>query len=146
MSAQSASGGGSNCSSSPDAPVNTAFAASESLPDPKNCQEAHRSADAAQWTAAELEELAALIANATWTLIKCEPNTPKLHAKWVYKKKRDSSGAVERYKARLVACGNEQVLGVNYTLTFAAVLEMTSGKVIFALARIWGYERATGCS
>ncbi|KAE8877447.1 hypothetical protein PF005_g6499 [Phytophthora fragariae] len=108
------------------------------LPDPLNYREAHQSPEAKQWTKAELEELQALIANATWTLIKCEPAMTKLHSKWVYKKKRDSNGSVQRYKARLVACGNEQILGVNYTLTFAAVLEMTSGKVIFVLAHIWG--------
>ncbi|KAE9032725.1 hypothetical protein PR003_g5884 [Phytophthora rubi] len=104
MSAQSGTEGDSNSSSSLDVPGNTALAANEFTPDPKNHQETHRSPVAAQWTAAELEELAVLIANATWTLIKCEPNAPKLHSKWVYKKKRDSSGAVERYKARLVAC------------------------------------------
>ncbi|GMF15396.1 unnamed protein product [Phytophthora fragariaefolia] len=114
------------------------------MPDPKNYREAHSSSDASHWTAVEQEELEALIANATWTLIKCEPNTVKLHTKWVYKKKRTPTGAVERYKARLVACGNEQVLGVNYTLTFAAVLEMTSGKVIVALARIWGVPARHG--
>ncbi|GMF50904.1 unnamed protein product [Phytophthora fragariaefolia] len=64
----------------------------------------------------ELEELQALIANATWTLIKSEPSTTKLHSKWVYKKKRYSNGSVQRYKARLVvACGSEEILGVNYT-------------------------------
>ncbi|KAE9083844.1 hypothetical protein PF005_g27125 [Phytophthora fragariae] len=136
MSAQSGTEGDSNSSNSPDVPGNAALAGNEFTPDPKNYQEAHRSPDAARWAAAELEELVALIANATWTLMKCEPNTPKLHSKWVYKKKHDSSGAVERYETRLVACGNEQVLGVNYTLTFVAALEMTSGKVILAFARI----------
>ncbi|GMF44171.1 unnamed protein product [Phytophthora fragariaefolia] len=122
MSAQSGTEGDSNSSSSPDVPGNTALAANDFTPDPKIYQEAHRSPDAAEWTAAELQELAALIANATWTLIKYEPNTPKLHSKWVYKKKRDSSGAVERYKARLVASGNEQALteeGVEIVLVFS---------------------------
>ncbi|GMF57079.1 unnamed protein product [Phytophthora fragariaefolia] len=114
------------------------------MPDTKNYREAHSSSDASHWTAAEQEELEALIANATCTLIKCEPNTVKLHTKWVYKKKRTPTGVVERYKTRLVACRNEQVLGVNYTLTFAAVLEMTSGKVIFAPARIWGVPARHG--
>ncbi|GMF43846.1 unnamed protein product [Phytophthora fragariaefolia] len=108
------------------------------LPDPQKYRETHQSPEAEQWTKKELEELQALIANATWTLIKCEPSTTKLHSKSVYKKKRDSNGSVLCYKARLVACGNERILGVNYTLTFAAVLEMTSGKVIFVLAHIWG--------
>ena len=62
---------------------------------------------------------------------------PRLHTKWVYKKKHTSDGGVERYKARLVACGNEQMLGVNFLLTFAAVLDITSAKAIFAIAWIW---------
>lgn len=60
-----------------------------------------------------------------------------LHTKWVHKKKRLSDGAIEHYKARLVACGNEQVLGVNFLLTFAAVLDLVSAKAILALARLW---------
>lgn len=59
-------------------------------------------------------------------------------------KKLNADGSIEIYKARLVACGNEQVLGVNYTLTFAAVLEMTSGKAVLALARIWGVPARHG--
>eukprot|EP00644_Phytophthora_capsici_P012595 jgi/Phyca11/112904/e_gw1.23.435.1 len=60
-----------------------------------------------------------------------------LHTKWVFKTKLDAEGAIERFKARLVACGNEQEFGVNYGLTFAAVIEMSSVKVILMLARKW---------
>nr|CCA23041.1 pol polyprotein putative [Albugo laibachii Nc14] len=35
--------------------------------------------------------------------------------------KMDANGDVEQYKARLVACGNENLFGVHYTLTFAVV-------------------------
>nr|CCA16772.1 hypothetical protein SS1G_13224 [Albugo laibachii Nc14] len=38
----------------------------------------------------------------------------------------------------MVACGNEQSFGKNYTLTFAAVMDMTTGKVILALSEKWG--------
>ena len=51
--------------------------------------------------------------------------------------KRTSDGGIERYEARLVACGNEQVLGMNFLLKFAAVLDMTSAKAILAIAWIW---------
>ena len=54
-----------------------------------------------------------------------------------FKTKRDAEGGIERLKARLVACGNEQVLGENYGITFAAVIDMSSVKLIFALARKW---------
>ena len=40
-------------------------------------------------------------------------------------------------KARLVACGNQQGLGVNYGITFATVIDMSRVKLIFALARKW---------
>jgi hypothetical protein len=51
--------------------------------------------------------------------------------------KMDAEGAIERLKARLVACGNEQEFGVDYNITFSAVIEMTSVKLTFALARKW---------
>ena len=45
---------------------------------------------------------------------------------------------IERYKERLVARGDEQVYVVYYTYTLSAVMEMILGKVILAVARIWG--------
>ena len=61
----------------------------------------------------------------------------RLHTKWVYKKRRTSDGSIERCIARLVACGNEQVLGRDYTLAFAAVMDLISAKFILAVAAIW---------
>lgn len=34
-------------------------------------------------------------------------------------------------------CSNEQAYGVNYTLTFSAVMDITTAKVVLALARVW---------
>ncbi|GMF18948.1 unnamed protein product [Phytophthora fragariaefolia] len=56
---------------------------------------------------------------------------------WVFKTKLDAEGLIERLKARLVACGNEQEVGVNYHITFAAVIDLTSVKLILVLARKW---------
>ena len=64
-------------------------------------------------------------------------NVRALHSKWVLKTLRDAEGGVDRLKARLAACGNEQVLGVNYGITFAAVIDLLSVKSIFALYRKW---------
>uniref|UniRef100_A0AAV1TTK9 Reverse transcriptase Ty1/copia-type domain-containing protein n=1 Tax=Peronospora matthiolae TaxID=2874970 RepID=A0AAV1TTK9_9STRA len=84
--------------------------------DPLNYGQAMRSGKREGWKKAMQEEIAALEANDT---------------------KTDAQGDLERLKARLVACGNEQVLGVDYTLTFAAVMDLSTLKVILALAATW---------
>ena len=53
------------------------------------------------------------------------------------KTKTVADGNVERYKARLVVCGNEQLLGIDYTQTFAAVMELGTIKDILVLPRRW---------
>lgn len=55
-----------------------------------------------------------------------------------------ADGAIERYKARVVARGDEQLYGVDYTYTFSAVMEMVSGKVTLALSRMWGVPARHG--
>lgn len=40
--------------------------------------------------------------------------------------------------ARLVACGNEQVLVVDYKLMFAAAMDLSTVKVILTMAATWG--------
>lgn len=41
-------------------------------------------------------------------------------------------------KARLVACNNEQIFGVDYAVTFAAVMELCTVKTILVLTLCWG--------
>nr|CCA18754.1 conserved hypothetical protein [Albugo laibachii Nc14] len=50
--------------------------------------------------------------------------------------KQHADGSIERYKAILVARGDEQVHSVDYTYTFSAVLDMITSKVILAVSRI----------
>uniref|UniRef100_A0AAV1VBK9 Reverse transcriptase Ty1/copia-type domain-containing protein n=1 Tax=Peronospora matthiolae TaxID=2874970 RepID=A0AAV1VBK9_9STRA len=49
----------------------------------------------------------------------------------------DAQGNLERLKARLIACGNEKVLGVDYSLTFTVDKSLSTVKVISALAATW---------
>ncbi|KAE9160886.1 hypothetical protein PF004_g31018 [Phytophthora fragariae] len=88
-----------------------------------------------KWLAAMAEELRALEDNGVWRVVRKPKGAHALHTKWVYKTKIDAEGAIERLKARLVACGNEQEFGVDYSVTFSAVIEMSSVKLIFVLAR-----------
>ena len=70
------------------------------------------------------EALDALRSNDVWTVVIPPKGAHVLHNKWVYKNKTDANGDIERYKARLVVCGNEQVFGVDYTLASTAVMDL----------------------
>ncbi|KAE8895633.1 hypothetical protein PF005_g192 [Phytophthora fragariae] len=112
--------------------------------EPANFAAARKCAESEKWRAAEREELASLEKNNTWKVVKVPPGVRLLHTKWMYKKKRNGGGELQRYKARLVDCGNEQEFGVDYLLTFAAVMELPSGKVVLAVGRIWGVPARHG--
>uniref|UniRef100_A0AAV1U914 Reverse transcriptase Ty1/copia-type domain-containing protein n=1 Tax=Peronospora matthiolae TaxID=2874970 RepID=A0AAV1U914_9STRA len=105
--------------------------------DPENYHEAMQSPRSAGWQQAMTGEIESLEANGTWEVVPRPYGQKMLHSKWVYKTKRHADGTLERYNARLVACENEQSHGVDYTVTFSAVLNMTTAKVVLALARVW---------
>ena len=86
------------------------------------------------WRQAMQEEIATLEANHTWDIEPCPPTIVPLGCKWVYSVKVRSDGSLDRYKARLVALGNNQEYGVNYEETFAPVAKMTTVRTILALA------------
>lgn len=46
--------------------------------------------------------------------------------KWVFQLKFHADGTLERYKARLVVCGNNQVKGDDYNETFYPVAKITT--------------------
>ncbi|CAI5711699.1 unnamed protein product [Peronospora destructor] len=112
--------------------------------DPSNYGQAMKSAQKDNWVIAMDEELQALEENNVWELELPPRGSHVLHTKWVFKTKRDSDGEIERYKARLVTCGNEQVFGVDYGLTFAAVMELSTVKIILVLALGWGVPARHG--
>ncbi|GMF48933.1 unnamed protein product [Phytophthora fragariaefolia] len=112
--------------------------------DPTNYREAMRSPRRDGWLKAMAKELDALENNDVWKLVRMPDGVRALHTKWVYKTKRDAEDLLKRLKAQLVACGNEQEFGVNYGITFAAVIEMTSVKLILVLARKWGVPAKHG--
>ncbi|KAG2790690.1 hypothetical protein PC129_g17557 [Phytophthora cactorum] len=90
------------------------------------------------------EELRALEENGVWVVVVPPVDSHVLHTKWVFKTKTDADGAIERFMARLVACGNEQVFGIDFNLTFAAVMELSTVKVILVFARRWGVPARHG--
>ncbi|KAI1506958.1 Gag-Pol polyprotein [Pyrenophora tritici-repentis] len=86
-----------------------------------------------QWIAAEDEELVSLDQNGTWeTTTTIPPGVYALPTKWVYKYKVKDDRQLERFKARLVVCGNRQETDF-WRETYAAVARATTLKVLLAL-------------
>jgi len=75
------------------------------------------------WHSAMHEEIQALRANKTWTLVLFHLSMNIVGSWWVYKIKRRSDGSIERYKERLVARGFTQQGGINYSETFSPVIK-----------------------
>ncbi|CAB0030815.1 unnamed protein product [Trichogramma brassicae] len=90
--------------------------------------------DREQWRLAIQEELDSLRNNDTWEIIDRPPKAELIDTKWVFKVKLDSSGNINRYKARLCARVFKQRQGVNYEETYAPVVRYESLRVLFAVA------------
>ena len=55
--------------------------------------------------------------NEVWYLVDFPSGVKTIGCKWVFKTKKDSSGNIERYKARLAAKGFTQKKGIYYIET-----------------------------
>lgn len=82
--------------------------------EPASYREAIRSLNSKEWQAAMDDEYKSLIKNNTWTLVKRPKEHNVIKCRWVFRLKRNQNGAVDRYKARLVAEGFSQVSGIDY--------------------------------
>jgi hypothetical protein len=93
-----------------------------------------------RWRQAMQNEIDALENNCTWTVETLPPNKKAIGCKWVYKIKYHSDGTVERFKARLVILGNNQVEGLDYNETFAPVVKMVTVRTFLAVAAAKRWE------
>ena len=57
-----------------------------------------------------------------------------LTTKWVYTIKTDANGKIVKYKARLVARGYMQVMGIDYDETFSPVTRLETIRIVLAIA------------
>eukprot|EP00253_Pinus_taeda_P016694 PITA_16694 len=68
-----------------------------------------------------VDEMASLHKNEPWDLVELLARRKPIGSKWVFKKKANAEGKVEKYKARLVAKGYSEVSGIDFGDIFSPV-------------------------
>jgi hypothetical protein len=122
--------------------VDSAFVAAaetEAAAEPKSFQEAKQSSDSAKWDDAMKRELDALKSKDTYELVVAPTGAKVLRSMWVYKHKKDASGKIVRYKARLVVKGFAQEAGLDYNETFAPVAMTKTILQLLTIAAVNGW-------
>lgn len=92
------------------------------------------------WKAAMEAEINALNKNQTWSLIPRPANVQPLRLLWIFKKKYNAAGNLERFKARLVAQGSKQTAGIDYNETFSPVVSLPALRLLLAIAAYLDWE------
>ena len=88
------------------------------------------------WNPAMQAEITALENTGTWKLVYLPPNVKPIGCRWIYKIKYHVDGSIERYKARLVVKGYNQIEGLDYFDTYSPVAKLTTVRTVIALASI----------
>ena len=102
--------------------------------EPRTLEEAKGRSDWPMWEEATAKEMGSLEAAKTWEIVERPSGKNIVGCKLVFKIKKDSQGHIQKYKARLVAQGFTQVYGIDYTETFAPVVNLASLRTILATA------------
>ncbi|KAJ9696926.1 hypothetical protein PVL29_008922 [Vitis rotundifolia] len=101
--------------------------------DPVTYQEAIHCPQFTSWKEVMDDEMNSMYMNGVWDLIELPHGCKPVGCKWVFKTKRDSSGQIKRYKAKLVVKGYSQREGIDFKETFSPVSTKDSFRVIMAI-------------
>jgi hypothetical protein len=116
------------------AAVGPTIAVRQEVPIPKSYKEAVEDEKwGHMWKEAIQKELIALESNNTWTPAVPPNGANLVTSKWVFDVKRMISGAIEKFKARLVARGFSQKFGVDFMETFAPTVRHDTLRVFMAV-------------
>ncbi|GJY27866.1 ribonuclease H-like domain-containing protein [Tanacetum coccineum] len=91
------------------------------------------------WRNAMYDEYNALVKNSTWLLVPRPARVNMVSSIWLIKHKFHADGTLSRYKARFVANGSSQQLGVDFDESFSPVVKPTIVRTVLSLAvsRTW---------
>lgn len=100
---------------------------------PKTWEEAVARPDGQKWQDAINAELSALKARKVWTIQEPPQGRKIIPGRWVFAYKLNPDASIARYKARWVAKGYEQIAGVDFYATYAAVVRSSSWRLLLAI-------------
>jgi len=80
-----------------------------------------------------VEEMETLYKNEAWYLVELTTRRKTIGKKWVFKKKLNVEGKVEKHKSWLVAKGYSRVEGIGFGEIFSLVARITSIRFILSL-------------
>lgn len=86
------------------------------------------------WVEAMYEELHALRFNDTWQLVPRRSHMNIAGSRWVYKTKLKADGSVERFKARLITKGYNQIEEVDFDDTFSPMIKATTISIVLVIS------------
>eukprot|EP00253_Pinus_taeda_P009827 PITA_09827 len=87
-----------------------------------------------------VDEVASLHKNEAWDLVELPVGRKPIGSKWVFKKKANAEGKVEKYKTRLVAKGYSQVPGIDFGDIFSLVSNVTSIRLLLYVVVAFDFE------
>eukprot|EP00253_Pinus_taeda_P019704 PITA_19704 len=80
-----------------------------------------------------VDEMASLHKNEAWDLVELPARRKPIGSKWVFKKKTNLEGKVEKYKAGLVEKGYSQVSEIDFCDIFSPVAKVTSIRLLLSV-------------
>ncbi|GJV85716.1 ribonuclease H-like domain-containing protein [Tanacetum coccineum] len=86
------------------------------------------------WYRAMLDEYIALIKNKTWILVPKPLDANIVRSIWLFRHKHNADGSLNRYKARLMANGSTQLVGIDVDETFSPVVKPATIRTVLSLA------------
>ncbi|KAL8093519.1 hypothetical protein AgCh_035404 [Apium graveolens] len=106
--------------------------------EPLTFRQAKDSSESRHWKGALKSEIDSIVSNRTWELVDLPPGCSTIGCKWIFKRKLNHDGSINKYKARLVAKGFRQREGIDYFDTYSPVARMTTIRMLIALASVHG--------
>eukprot|EP00253_Pinus_taeda_P016014 PITA_16014 len=86
-----------------------------------------------------VDEMASLHKNEAWDLVWFPAGRKPIGNKWVFKKKSNAEGKVEKYKAQLVAKGYSQVLGIDFGDIFSPIAKVSSIRLLLSIVAAFDF-------
>src|ERR1700686_893045 len=87
-----------------------------------------------------VDEMTSLHKNEAWDLVVFLAGRKPIGSKWVFKKKKNAEGKVEKYKAWLVEKGYSQVPRIDFGDIFSPAAKVTSIRSILSVAAAFDFE------